>query len=178
MIKSGKVVNLSYSLSDAEGQILDRANLDDPFVYLHGASQIVPGLEQALEGMAPGEKKKISVEPSGGYGDRDPELKIIVQRTQFPAGAKIEAGMEFQTSSPDGHSIVFFVEKVEGEKVHLDGNHPLAGKTLHFDIEVLSVRDASKDELEHGHAHGPHGHGHGYDDDADVADVADDDEQE
>jgi FKBP-type peptidyl-prolyl cis-trans isomerase SlyD len=160
MIKNGTVVNLAYSLTNDAGEVLDRADAKDPFTYLHGVGQIVPGLETALEGAKVGDKKKVSVEPAEGYGEVNPELKLVVNRAQFPKGVELETGMQFETSSPDGHGMAFTVEKIEDDKVHIDGNHPLAGQTLHFDVEVLSMRAATEEEMEHGHAHGGDGHHH------------------
>lgn len=164
-IKAGKVVDLTYSLTNTKGKILDKAGTDEPFVYLHGAQQIVPGLEGALEGLAVGAKKKVTVSPEEGYGVHNPELKLVVNRSQFPAEMEVESGMRFRANSPDGHDLVFKVESVQGDQVHIDGNHELAGETLHFDVEVLAIRDATDEEKEHGHAHGAHGHDHDHDHD-------------
>jgi FKBP-type peptidyl-prolyl cis-trans isomerase SlyD len=160
MIANGKVVNLKYTLTNSEGEVLDQADANSPFAYMHGSSQIIPGLEGALEGLKPGDKKKVTVQPAEGYGEIDPNLKLTVKRTQFPQDAELEEGMQFETHTPDGHSIVFTVEAVEGDEVTIDGNHPLAGETLTFDVEVLNVRDATKEEMEHGHAHDGDGHHH------------------
>ena len=163
MIKNGKVVNLAYTLKNDGGEVLDQADSKDPFTYLHGGSQIVPGLESALEGLNVGDKKKVTVKPEDGYGEINEELKLSVARSQFPKEMEVEEGMQFETSSPDGAGMVFTVEEIQGDKVMIDGNHPLAGETLHFDVEVLEVRDATAEEVEHGHAHGEdddHGHGH------------------
>jgi FKBP-type peptidyl-prolyl cis-trans isomerase SlyD len=160
MIKTGKVVDLSYSLTNTQGKVIDKADKGDPFTYLHGASQIVPGLETALEGLKVGDKKKVTVAPADGYGEKNPQLKLVVTRSQFPAGMEIEMGMQFEAQSPDGHGMMFTVEGIEGDQITIDGNHPLAGETLQFDVEVLSVRDATQEEMDHGHAHGPHGHDH------------------
>jgi FKBP-type peptidyl-prolyl cis-trans isomerase SlyD len=159
-IASGKVVNLIYSLKNDQGEVLDRADSDSPFTYLHGAQQIVPGLENALEGMKAGDKKSVQVEPAEGYGELNPDLKLTVNRSQFPGKVEIEAGMQFEAHSPDGQGVVFTVESVEGDKVKIDGNHPLAGQRLHFDVEVVSMRDATEEEKAHGHAHGADGHHH------------------
>jgi FKBP-type peptidyl-prolyl cis-trans isomerase SlyD len=160
MIKNGKVVDLSYSLKNSEGEILDQADSQDPFTYLHGSQQIVPGLESALEGLKVGDKKQVVVSPEQGYGVHNPKLEMVVNKAQFPKGVELEEGMQFEASSQSGEEVVFTVESIEGDRVHVDGNHPLAGETLHFDVEVLKVRDATAEEMEHGHAHGPHGHGH------------------
>ncbi len=160
MIKAGTVVNLAYSLKNSDGDLLDKADAGEPFTYLHGASQIVPGLETALEGLKQGDKKVVTVEPIDGYGEVNTDLKLTVNRTQFPAEAEIEEGMQFETQTPDGHGVIFTVESIQDDKVMIDGNHPLAGETLTFDVEVLSVRDATDEEKSHGHAHGADGHHH------------------
>lgn len=159
-IANGKVVNLLYSLTSTEGEVLDRADRESPFTYLHGAQQIVPGLETALEGLTVGDKKKVTVSAADGYGEMNPDLKLTVNRSQFPSNAELEPGMQFEAHTPDGQGVVFTVEALEGDKIKIDGNHPLAGQTLHFDVEVLSMRDATKEEMEHGHAHGEDGHHH------------------
>lgn len=160
MIKNGTVVNLAYTLTNDEGEVLDRADAKDPFTYLHGVGQIVPGLESALEGGKVGDKKKVSVAAADGYGEVNADLKLVVNRSQFPKGAELEEGMQFETSGADGQGMVFTVEKIDGEKIHIDGNHPLAGQALHFDVEVLSMRAATEEEMSHGHAHGEDGHHH------------------
>jgi len=163
-IQDGKVVELSYELRNAKGEVLDKSTAKDPFNYLHGSQQIVEGLEAALLGLKIGDKRKVSVPPALGYGELNPELKIMVDRSQFPTGADVEQGMRFRANSPEGEDMVFVVEKIVGEEIHIDGNHELAGQVLNFDVEVLGMRDATEEEKEHGHAHGPHGHGHGHDD--------------
>ena len=160
MIKNGKVVDLAYSLTNSEGEVLDQADVKDPFTYLQGGSQIVPGLESALVGLKKGDKKKVTVSPKEGYGEVNPELKLTVSRTQFPPGAELEEGMQFETQTPDGQSVVFTIEEIVDDQISINGNHPLAGQILNFDVEVLNVRDATGDELSHGHAHGPDGHHH------------------
>jgi FKBP-type peptidyl-prolyl cis-trans isomerase SlyD len=159
-ISNGKVVNLLYSLKNDQGEVLDRADKEAPFTYLHGADQIVPGLETALEGLKVGDKKKVTVAPADGYGETNADLKLTVNRSQFPGKVDLEPGMQFEAHTPDGHGVVFTVEAIEGDKVKIDGNHPLAGQTLHFDVEVLEMRDATDEEKDHGHAHGEDGHHH------------------
>ena len=159
-IQKGKVVDLSYTLKDSEGELLDQADVQDPFSYLHGADEVVPGLEKALEGLKTGDKKTVVVSPAEGYGEVDSQLRVTVKRSQFPKGADLKAGMQFETESPEGEPMIFAIEKVEGEQVFVNGNNPLAGVTLHFDVEVLGVREATAEELEHGHAHDAGGCGH------------------
>lgn len=161
MIKKGKVVSLSYLLKNSKGEELDRADKADPFTYLHGASQIVPGLENALEKLKEGDKKQVTVSPKEGYGEVDPNLRLSIERSVFPAEMPLKPGIQFEASlGEDGGEAVFTIQAVEGDRVVVDGNHPLAGETLHFDVEVVSVRDATKEELSHGHVHGEGGHGH------------------
>lgn len=160
MITNGKVVQLNYLLQDSEGKNLDQADSNHPFTYLHGSGQIVPGLEAALEGLKIGDKKDVVVAPADGYGEKNPNLRLVVDRSQFPQGMDLEVGMQFEADSGNGEGLVFTIEKIEDKKVHIDGNHPLAGVTLHFHVEVLTVRDATEEELDHGHAHGEDGHHH------------------
>ena len=160
LIKDGKVVDLSYILKTSDGELLDRADSEDPFVYLHGSEQIVPGLEKALDGLTVGDKKVVVVTPEEGYGIHDPQLKQIARRDQFPADVELEEGIQFEVRSDQGEDVVFTVQSIEGDQVHIDGNHPLAGETLHFDVEVLAVRDATEEEKSHGHVHGADGHHH------------------
>jgi len=159
MVKKDAVVSLSYSLINADGQQLDKSSPDKPFAYLHGSKQIVPGLENALEGMIIGDKKEITVSPAEGYGEFVPGLKMDIERSNFPKDVDIQTGMQFSADVNEDNRI-FTVTGLENEKVQVDGNHPLAGQTLHFDVEVVEIRDATKEELEHGHSHGPGGHNH------------------
>ncbi len=160
VIRDKKVVDLVFTLKGVDGTILDQAEKDDPFVYLHGAEQVVPGLEAGLTGMKVGEKKQIIVPAAEGYGEVDSRLKVVATRSQFPKDVDLEVGVQFETETPDGDELVFTVCAIEGDKVHVDGNHPLAGQTLHFDVEVVQIREATHEEWEHGHAHGPEGHEH------------------
>jgi FKBP-type peptidyl-prolyl cis-trans isomerase SlyD len=163
-ISDGKVVQLSYSLTNTKGELLDRADRNEPFTYLHGASQIVPGLEGALLGLKTGDTKKVKVAAADGYGEIDADLQLKVKRSQFPADVEIKPGMQFETRGPDGSGMIFTINGVTGDQVEIDGNHPLAGEELHFDVEVLEIRDATEEEKSHGHAHGPEGHGHDHGD--------------
>jgi FKBP-type peptidyl-prolyl cis-trans isomerase SlyD len=160
-IQDGKVVGLSYALKNSKGDLLDQADGHQPFVYMHGAQQIVPGLEDALGGLKIGDKKNVVVAPEDGYGEMNPQLKMTVKRDQFPGVAEIQAGMQFQAQGPDGGpGMVFTISEIKGDEVMIDGNHPLAGETLHFAVEILSIRDATPEEMSHGHVHGEGGHHH------------------
>lgn len=157
-IENGKVVGFSYILKDNEGRIIDQSSADRPFAYLHGLHQIVPGLERELEGLVEGTKKIIKVLPADGYGDYDANLLFEVPRTGFPEGMDLMPGMEFQANGPEG-VMVISIKEIRGEMVLVDGNHPLAGVELNFDISIDSIRNASQQELDHGHVHhGGHDH--------------------
>ncbi len=159
-IEKGNVVGIDYSLHLGDGQVVDRSDPGDPLTYLHGEGQIVPGLESALEGLAVGDTKQVVVAPGEGYGDHDPRGVQEVPRTAFPPDFKPEVGMELTAQGPQGEPVPFSIREVKLESVVIDLNHPLAGKTLHFDVTVREVRPATDEEKEHGHAHGAHGHDH------------------
>jgi len=154
MIAKNKVVSLSYCLKSTQGEELDRADGDKPMEYLHGGGTIVPGLENALDGLKVGEKKEVTVKPEEGYGEILSDLKMKVERKMFPADQKIEKGMQFMAELGDGRKHPFNVVEIKGDNIQIDGNHPLAGQTLHFSVEVMEIRDATPEELEHGHSHG------------------------
>lgn len=159
-ISDDKVVLIHYTLRDDAQAELDSSKGSDPLLYLHGHSQIVPGLERALAGKKTGNKVLTSVQPVDGYGEYDSQLTSGVERKQFPKGATLEVGEMFEFSNAQGEPIVVRIAAVEGETVTVDANHPLAGKVLHFDVEVVDVRAATKEELAHGHAHPGDGHFH------------------
>jgi FKBP-type peptidyl-prolyl cis-trans isomerase SlyD len=158
-IAENNVVTLHYTLTDDEGTVIDKSN-DGSFLYLHGASNIIPGLENALTGKAVDDELKVTVSPEEGYGAHDDARLESVSREMFPEDAEIEAGMQFHAEGPEGQMMTVTVAKVEGDTVTIDGNHPLAGMQLNFEVKVIAIRDASAEELEHGHAHGPDGHHH------------------
>jgi FKBP-type peptidyl-prolyl cis-trans isomerase SlyD len=158
-IANNTAVWLQYTLRDDAGEVLDASEHDEPLVYIHGQGDIVPGLEKALQGKSTGSKFKVSVSPEEGYGVREEDKVQSVPRSAFEDGLELEPGMQFQAEGPEGVDIVTVVE-VSGEDVTIDANHPLAGKQLHFEIEVVDVRAATEEELEHGHVHGPGGHHH------------------
>ena len=159
-IEKGRVVDIDYSLHLGDGKVVDQSGPGEPLTYLHGEGEIVPGLESALEGAEVGERKQVVVPPGSGYGDRDPGGIQRVPRQAFPAGFQPEVGMELSAQGPEGDEVPFVIQNVEPDAVTIDLNHPLAGKTLHFDVTVREVREATPDELEHGHVHGPEGHEH------------------
>ncbi|WP_405492110.1 peptidylprolyl isomerase [Nocardia sp. NBC_00511] len=153
-IAADKVVSIDYTLTDDDGDVLDTSVGDEPLVYLHGAENIVPGLERALEGKTTGDELVVIVEPEDGYGEYDAELVSTVALEMFEGVDEIEPGMEFHAEAPDGESQIVTVRQVDGSEVTIDANHPLAGQRLHFKVKVVDIRDASDEELVHGHPHG------------------------
>ena len=157
MIKKNSVVSMSYCLKNEQGTELDRADKSSPFTFLYGSGQMIPGLEKELEGLGIGDKKDVTVPPQEGYGELNPQLKMQVDRANFPKDADIKPGMQFEGQGDGGTRTVFTVKAVVGDKIDVDGNHPLAGETLHFSVEITEVREATQEELSHGHAHGEGG---------------------
>ncbi len=154
----GKVVSLHYTLTDDLGVRLDSSREREPFAYLHGYGNIIAGLEAALEGHEAGFSSAIHLAPAEGYGEYDPEAVFEAPRAQFPPGEDIRVGMRVQGEGARGVLNCTVID-VNDQAVVLDANHPMAGKNLHFAVEVLTVRDATAQELAHGHVH-THGHDH------------------
>lgn len=144
-----KVVTIEYTLTDTAGDVLDSSQGREPLSYLHGAHMIVPGLEAALEGKSAGDTINVTVEPQEAYGEHNAELVQPVSRDRFPPGADLQVGTQFQANTSAGPRI-FTVVDVRDDSVTLDANHPLAGKSLNFDVTVVDVRDATADELQAG----------------------------
>ena len=147
-----RVVSIHYTLTNDQGEVLDSSRDREPLTYLEGSQNIIGGLESALNEKQQGDQAKVSVEPADGYGEVNEELVQPVPLSAFEGVEKIEPGMQFQAQTPGGPQIVRVV-KVEEENVVIDANHPLAGQTLHFDVEVVETREATQEEKEHGHAH-------------------------
>jgi FKBP-type peptidyl-prolyl cis-trans isomerase SlyD len=158
-IAQNTVVAFHYTLTNEAGEVLDSSEGREPLTYLHGAGNIIPGLEKQLEGRAAGDKLQANVSPEEGYGELQPQLVQEVSRDSFQGVESIEPGMQFQAQT-DGGPLMVTVTKVEGDTVTVDGNHPLAGQPLNFDVEIADVREASQEEIEHGHVHGEGGHQH------------------
>tara|TARA_B100001964_G_scaffold232905_1_gene289411 strand:- start:617 stop:1105 length:489 start_codon:yes stop_codon:yes gene_type:complete len=159
-IARDKVVQIHYTLTLNDGGVIDSSEGQDPLAYLHGHQNIIPGLEEALEGKAVGDALKVSIPPEKGYGERNPQLVQIVPSNAFQGVDNLEVGMIFQAPTEDGSVQMIRIVKLEGENVTIDGNHELAGQTLNFDVKIDAVRDPSPEELTHGHVHGPGGHQH------------------
>ncbi len=158
-IAKNTVVSLHYTLTNDKGEILDSSIGQSPLVYLHGVGGIIPGLEQALLNRQPGDKLKVTIDPEEAYGDHDPQQVQRVPRSAFQGVDEIEVGMQFTAQGEHGVVSVTVVA-VDAETVTVDANHPLAGVRLHFDCEVVDVREASHEEISHGHVHGEGGHHH------------------
>lgn len=151
-----KVATINYTLKDNEGNKIDESR-DNSFNYLHGAGNIISGLENALEGSETGDKVEVVVEPADAYGERNPQNVHKVPLNLFPDNVEVKAGMSFRATAEEGQGVTVTVVSVEGDEAVVDANHPLAGVTLHFDVEVMDVREASDEEISHGHAHDPSG---------------------
>lgn len=146
------VVSIHYVLRDSEGETIDQSAEGQPLAYLHGHSNIVPGLEKAIEGAGQDEEIKATVTPEEGYGEYREEMVQKVSREAFQGVDELSPGMSFQADSDAGPMIVT-IKEVEGDEVTVDGNHLLAGQTLDFTVNVVDVREATSEELEHGHVH-------------------------
>lgn len=153
LIGDNLVVSIHYKLTNADGEALDSSEGTDPLTYLHGAGNIIPGLENALIGKVIGDSLEVTIQPEEAYGQPVPEMVQKVPMEMFQGVEKIEVGMTFQTQTPEGQAMMVTVTAIEGEEVTIDGNHPLAGETLTFNVTVDGIRDASEEEVQHGHAH-------------------------
>ena len=162
-IEARKVVTLSYVLSDSEGKELERRDDDTPLHYLHGAFNIVDGLEEALAGKSEGDEFEVEVPPEKGYGT-ERRKPIRIPRSSFDKDMELKPGTGFHMGGPQGQPVPLWIKKVQGPTVVCSPDHPYTAKTLHFTGKVLGVRDASEEELAHGHVHGPGGHHHDGDD--------------
>ena len=155
-IAQDAVAMFHYRLTNADGQLLDSSEGDQPLAYLHGKGTLIPGLEKALDGKSKGDKFSLTLEPQEAYGTYNEALVQTVNRSQFSSVDQLEPGMRFEAQFPDGARVAT-ISAVEGDEVTIDGNHELAGETLTFEIEVADVRPATQEELGHGHVHGPGG---------------------
>jgi FKBP-type peptidyl-prolyl cis-trans isomerase SlyD len=158
-ISADRVVTIHYTLKDDAGTVLDSSAGGEPLAYLQGRGNLVPGLERALEGKQEGNSVAVVVSPADGYGTRDESLVQRVPKRSLQGAGAVKKGMQFQARTDDGVRL-FTVAAVIGDMVTLDGNHPLADQTLHFDVQILGVREATAEELQHGHVHGAGGHHH------------------
>jgi len=158
-IAADSVVLIHYTLKDDAGKVIDSSDGGEPLAYIQGHGNLVPGLEKALEGKKDGDAVAVTLAPADGYGTRNDALVQRVPKRSLQGSGEIRKGMQFQAQTDEGLR-VFTVTAVVGDMVSLDGNHPLADQTLHFDVQIVSVRAATAEELEHGHVHGAGGHHH------------------
>jgi FKBP-type peptidyl-prolyl cis-trans isomerase SlyD len=160
LLAPGMVGIFHYTLQDDAGNVLDSSHGGAPMAYLHGYQNIVPGLESALLGKGAGDNVTAVVPPEDGYGAVSGPGAQAVHRREFPQGMELAVGRQLMAQDPDGQPMPLWITKIQGAQVWVDVNHPLAGKTLHFDVSVIEVRAASNEELAHKHVHGPGGHHH------------------
>lgn len=160
-IENHRVVNIHYTLRSADGEVLDSSEGRDALAYIQGIGNLIPGLEAQLAGKSKGDKVKAVIAPADAYGEYDDQLVHLVPLSGFQSadGEQLQVGMQVQVDTGQGHAIAT-VTGIEGDDVTLDLNHPLAGAELHFDVEIMNVREATDEELDHGHVHGPGGHHH------------------
>lgn len=156
-IAPNTVATIHYTLTDGHGNLIESSQGGEPLDYIHGIGAIVPGLEAALDGKAAGDTFRVTLPPEAAYGERDEALVQVLPRQLFSEPDELEVGMRFRAQSEAGPLILTVID-LDGQTVTVDGNHPLAGVTLNFDVAVVNVRAATREELEHGHAHGPAGH--------------------
>ena len=152
MIGDKMVVSMHYTLTDDDGNVLDSSEGSDPLSYLHGANNIIPGLEKALIGKMANDALQVKVDPAEGYGEKISELIQQVDKAAFQGVDNLEAGMAFEAQGENGQVQRVVITEIEGDQVTVDGNHPLAGVTLNFDVKIINVRDATDEELSHGRA--------------------------
>jgi FKBP-type peptidyl-prolyl cis-trans isomerase SlyD len=158
-IKEKCVVSMHYKLTDDAGQLLDESQ-EQPLLYIHGTNSLIPGLEKQLDGKTKGDQVNVTVPPEEGYGPVMPQLIQNLPKSTFQGVEDIEVGMEFEASNENSEKMIVRVDAINGEEITINGNHPLAGITLNFDVNIVDVRVASEEELSHGHVHGDGGHHH------------------
>jgi FKBP-type peptidyl-prolyl cis-trans isomerase SlyD len=159
-IEQHKVVSIHYKVVDiASGETIDSSEGAEPMTYLHGAQNIIPGLEKALDGKQVGDEFEVTVEAADAYGEYSEERIQKVPSEAFTGVENVEPGMAFTAQTEQG-PVNLIVTEVEENIVTVDANHPLAGKALAFSVKVETIREASQEEIEHGHVHGPEGHQH------------------
>ena len=151
-VATNKAVTIHYTLTNQEGDVVDSSRDGEPLAYIHGIGALVSGLESELDGKSIGDNVVVTVQPEDGYGHKTPELIQSVPKEAFQFDGDIEVGMRFQAETDHGVELVEVVD-VDEATVTVDANHPLAGETLNFDVEIVAIRDATAEEVEHGHIH-------------------------
>ncbi len=152
-IAENTAVSIHYTLTNDQGEVLDSSKGGDALVYLHGSGNIISGLEAALVGKKVGDKFNVRIEPKDAYGEVADDMVQIISKDMFEGIDQIEVGMQFHADVSYGSGVVTVVN-IDGDNVTIDGNHPLAGEALTFDVEIIDVRPATQEELDHGHVHG------------------------
>ena len=152
-VADNMAVSIHYTLTNDDGEVLDSSIGDEPLVYLHGGGNIIPGLEKALHGKVAGDKFNVRIAPEDAYGELMEEMIQVISRDMFEGIDNIEVGMQFHADVSSGSGVVTVVS-IEDDDITIDGNHPLAGLALTFDVEVIDVRAATEEEATHGHIHG------------------------
>ncbi len=152
-VADNMAVSIHYTLTNDDGEVLDTSIGDEPLVYLHGVGNIIPGLENALHGKVAGDKFNVHIAPEDAYGELVEEMIQVIPRDMFEGIDNIEVGMQFNADVSSGSGVVTVVN-IEDDDITIDGNHPLAGLALTFDVEVIDVRAATEEEAKHGHIHG------------------------
>ena len=158
IVQDGQVVSMEYTLK-VDGDVMDSSEGREPLEYVHGAGNIIPGLEREITGMGVGDSKDVVVAAVDGYGEQDESAFMDVPRDQFPKEIPMKIGTEIQVQNQAGQPMYARLDTIGDASVRLNFNHPLAGKELHFSVKVVKLREATDEEKEHGHAHGP-GHQH------------------
>lgn len=158
-VKKDKVVEMHYTLKNDAGEVIDSSKDQDPMPFLHGHGNIIPGLEKALEGMKVGESCDVSIEPKEAYGEYRDDIIREIPMDALQGIDDLQVGMQLQSQDENGNPFIVSVKEIKDNSVVVDGNHPLAGETLHFSVSIENVRDASPEEIDHGHVHtGSHSH--------------------
>jgi FKBP-type peptidyl-prolyl cis-trans isomerase SlyD len=159
-IGQNKVVTMNYTLKDDQGNVIQTTDNKEPFKFMSGNKQILPKLEEEINAMIIGSKKNVKIPAKEAYGEYSEQAVQQVKKENFPSETDLKVGMEFVANSPEGQQMPFVIREIKNEDVTVDFNHPLAGKDLEFDVELVDVRDATLEEIQHGHAHGQDGHHH------------------
>ena len=158
-VKKDKVVEMHYTLKNDAGEVIDSSKDQDPMPFLHGHGNIIPGLEKALEGMKVGESCDVSIEPKEAYGEYRDDIIREIPMDALQGIDDLQVGMQLQSQDENGNPFIVSVKEIKDNSVVVDGNHPLAGETLHFSVSIENVRNASPEEIDHGHVHtGSHSH--------------------
>jgi len=156
-IQQNQVVTIHYTVKDDKGNVVDSTIGKEPLSFIFGMNQILPKLEEAIQDMLIGSKKAVELTPEDAYGEYHDDAVQTIERNEFPEGTELEEGMGFVANTADGRQLPFVIKEVSGNDITIDFNHPLAGKKLNFEVELIDIRDATPEELAHGHVHGPEG---------------------